>query len=39
MAADEESGCSVAFFSVFNERGGIGVNLQEMSEEIFHIFR
>lgn len=28
MAADEESGCSVAFFSVFNEQGGIGVNLQ-----------
>jgi CubicO group peptidase (beta-lactamase class C family) len=39
MAADEKSGCSVSFFSVFNADGGVNVDLQEMSEEIFQLFR
>jgi CubicO group peptidase (beta-lactamase class C family) len=39
LAADEASGCSVSFYSVFNANGGVDVNTQEMSEEIFQLFR
>ena len=39
MAADEESGCSISFFSVFNAEGGVDVNTQQMSEEIFEMLR
>ena len=39
MAADEESGCSVSFFSVFNAKGSVDVDTQAMSEEIFQMFR